>query len=368
MGPVKAISPTVVCVVAVLAPLPFGSAEPFWGAVWCVFLALALVTAPFPTADRRLRPALLLPLFIITAWCVVVALQYTPVGSFLPAGPGWAQAAALLGDHALTPKPAAYGEPPIAGVVPPMAVALALLSGLVCGSQPLFTGRIYLWVATAGLVYAAYGIFAEVTNPTLLLWQEKASYFDEVTGTFVNHNTAATFFGSVTVIWYLWALRQMRYWFDFSRWSDVGYVARKLKALKFGQIWLTLAFLVVLATTLMTRSRAGSLLTLAALGLATGLYFGREMKTGRRRLIGLAALAVAGILLLAIAGGQLEHRIETQGVSTPAGGIRGCHRFRSSRTIRGWAPAWGLLRGYSRPTGRPPVAFGASGITPIRPR
>jgi O-antigen ligase len=84
--------------------------------------------------------------------------------------------------------------------------------------------------------------------------------------------------------------------------------------LKFRHIWVSLAFLVVLATTLMTRSRAGALLTLAALGLVTVLYFGREIKTGRRRLTGLTAAAGIGLLFVAIAGGQLEHRIETQGV------------------------------------------------------
>ena len=304
--------PTLVCVVVVLAPLPFGSAAPFWGAVWCALLGVALlVSGPI---DARLRVPILLLLSVVVAWCAVVALQYMPAGSLLPAGPGWDQARQLLGDHPLTPKLAVYGEIPIAAVVPPLALVLALLAGFVFGSEASFPPRIYQWVAIAGLVYAGYGIFAELTNPGMLLWREKTAYLDALTATFVNHNTAATFFGSITIIWYLRALREIRRIIDFSRWRGLEYVANKLKGLGFYQIFYAIACFVAMATMFMTRSRAGSLLSLGVLGLVTALYFSRELKSGRRVVVGLAALAVSLVLLLEAAGGQLASEIAARGV------------------------------------------------------
>ena len=306
-------SPGLICVVVVLAPLPFGSAEPFWGAAWCALLGVALIIAPTPT-ERRISAAIFLLLIVAVAWCGVVAMQYAPAGRLLPVGPGWNEASRLLHDHPLVPKFAVYGQIPIAAIVPPLSVILALLAGIVFGSEPTFTPRIYAWVATGGLAYAAYGIFAEVTNPTMLLWREKNAYLDTLTGTFVNHSTAATFFGSIAIIWYLRTLREVRQSLDMSRWRDVPYTFNKLKNLEFYKLGYALAFFLCLATTFMTRSRAGSLLTVTVLGLVTMLYFAREIKAGRRAVIGAGAFAVLVALAISAAGGPLTNELETRGV------------------------------------------------------
>ena len=49
-------------------------------------------------------------------------------------------------------------------------------------------------------------------------------------------------------------------------------------------------------------------------GLVTALYFIRELGSARRLLIGLAGFAIAGAIVLAAAGGQLTHQIETRGL------------------------------------------------------
>jgi O-Antigen ligase len=305
------IGPILVCVVVVLAPLPFGSAEPFWGGVWCALLGIALLVAAPPINDLRQRAAILLILAAVATWCLVVVLQYSPAGSIFPSGPGWDEAGHVV---AVTPRMAAYGQVPIGAVVPALALVLALLAGFVFGSDPTFTPRIYRWVANAGLVYAAYGIFAELTNPTMLLWRQKTSYLDSVTGTFVNHNTAATFFGSIAIIWYLRSLREIRRRFDLTRWSDPGYLVRKIRNLESINVRYMLAFLVLLATTFMTRSRAGSLLTMGVLGVVTMLYFSHMIKSARGVLIGVIALLVLGALAIDLAGGQLKNEITTRGL------------------------------------------------------
>ena len=311
----KNVPPLLVCLVVSLAPLPFGSAEPFWGAVWCALLGVALLLgAGRLGSEVRLRTPILLLLSVVAVWCVIVALQYLPAGLLTSAGPGWVEAGRIIGDHPLVPKLAAYGEIPIAAIVPPLSLVMGLLVGLVFGAEPGFTERIYRWVAIAGLFYAGFSIFSEITNPSMLLWREKIAYVDAITGTFVNHNTAAVFFGAVAIIWYLLTLRELRRRIDFSRWRDPAYILNKLTNQNLFQLGYALAFFFALATTFMTRSRGGSLLTIAMLGLVTALYFIRELGSARRLLIGLVGFAIAGSIVLVAAGGQLTHQIDTRGV------------------------------------------------------
>jgi O-antigen ligase len=306
----RRIGSILVCAVVVLAPLPFGSAEPFWGGVWCSLLGVALLAAP-STVNAHQRIAVWLILLVAAAWCLVVAIQYAPLDSQLRPGPGWDEAGRLL---TVNPKIAAYGQIPIAAVVPPLALVLAMLVGLAFASEPNFTPTVFGCVANAGIVYAAYGIFAELTNPNMLLWRQKTAYIDFVTGTFVNHNTAATFFGSIAIIWYARFLREIRRRFDLVRWRDVRYVIRKLSNLESTQIRYALVFFVLLATTFMTRSRAGSLLTLVALCIVTWLYFNQALRTISRGMVAAIVLSAFAALAIALAGGRLASEIETRGL------------------------------------------------------
>jgi len=311
----KNVAPLLVCLVVSLAPLPFGSAEPFWGAVWCALLGVALLLGAGRLGSASsLRTPILLLLSVVAVWCVIVALQYLPAGLLTAAGPGWVEAGHIMGDHPLVPKLAAYGEIPIAALVPPLSLVMGLLVGLVFGAEPRFTERIYRWVAIAGLLYAAFSIFSEITNPTMLLWREKIAYVEALTGTFVNHNTAAVFFGSVAIIWYLLAMRELRRTVDLSRWREPTYIFNKLRNQNVFQLGYGLACFFALASTFMTRSRGGSLLTVAMLGLVTALYFIRELGSARRLLIALAGFATAGAIVLVAAGGQLTHQIESRGI------------------------------------------------------
>jgi hypothetical protein len=300
-----------VLAVLVLAPLPFGAAEPFWGAMWCAIMAAALLFAAPTLGNAKLRTTLNVSYLVIAIWCAIVFVQFTSTGDFMPTGPGWDQAGRIIN---VVPKAAAYRDIPIGAVVPPLALALALNTGLVFGSETGFTPRAYSCAALAGLAYAGYGVFAELTNPTMLLWREKTAYLNSVTGTFVNHNTAATFFGSIALIWYLRSLREFRRWFDLTRWQDLKYTAKKLKDLQSNQIGYLIAFLILLATTLMTRSRAGSLLTMAVLGLTTILYFSHEIVSFRRLWTAVCVFMALCIFVILIVGGQFASELETRGV------------------------------------------------------
>ena len=149
--------------------------------MWCALLGVAiLLGAGRLGAASSLRTPILLLFSVVAVWCVVVALQYLPAGLLTSAGPGWVEAGHILGDHPLVPKLAAYGEIPIAAIVPPLSLVMGLLVGLVFGAEPGFTERIYRWVAVAGLLYAGFSIFSEITNPNMLLWREKIAYLERL--------------------------------------------------------------------------------------------------------------------------------------------------------------------------------------------
>ncbi|RKI36039.1 O-antigen ligase domain-containing protein, partial [Corallococcus sp. AB049A] len=60
--------------------------------------------------------------------------------------------------------------------------------------------RLLKLVAFAGVCYALHGIFSQLLLPDTLLWRPKEFYLQYATGTFVNRNTAATFWGSCSLI------------------------------------------------------------------------------------------------------------------------------------------------------------------------
>ncbi len=108
-------------------------------------------------------------------------------------------------------------------------------------------------------------------------------------------------------------MREIRHRFDLPRWRDLNYVARKLSDLETAQIASVIAFFVLLATTFMTRSRAGSLLTIGVLGLVSVLYFSHAIRSSRHLLIGVALLTIFGGLAIDVVGGRFTNEIETRG-------------------------------------------------------
>src|SRR5437899_2965753 len=74
----------------------------------------------------------------------------------------------------------------------------------VFGLAPLFFGSVdQVWVAIwTILLLAIYGLVALALTPDMLLWAPKTAYLGNLTATFVNHNTAATFVGAGVILWF----------------------------------------------------------------------------------------------------------------------------------------------------------------------
>jgi O-antigen ligase len=295
-------------------PLLFGSREPTTIAAWCAILGVGLAIA----STRRLQGGHLLLLggigIIVLCFGFVLHEQLSDhpwVASFNPI---WAKASDALGKQLVPSVSIVRGEPLFA-LGHPLANILALVLGLIVGVDSDRARRGIRVMAWAGVGYAAYGFLAFAVDPGHILWREKTAYLGNLTATFINRNTAATYFGSCTVVWLVLLMGAIR------RNLPPGPVVWKMlprrllrKTRKEILICFVMLF-VCLSAMFMTGSRGGVLISLGTMILTFMIYFGRDLPRGIGFMMVLLVCAAIGLLLLQILGGNVSHRIDMGGLS-----------------------------------------------------
>lgn len=310
--------------VFMLAPLPFGSAETVWICVWTILLAFSLATADLrsTTVDDFY---LLLPLFaVLVVVAAVITMQLWPNPFFHQADAAWAVARDAMGGN-LAGRVSITANGPWLAFGYPLLLVLAFTRAVYIGTDADDARQLLRILAWTGLAYAVYGILAEIGDPTTLLFRRKEAYLGFVTGTFVNRNTAATFFGSCALLFLLPLLR-----FIYRQDRPNRPPSRRTTALIAYYLASPLAlgggFVVCLVATAMTGSRAGLLLLILTVFLATALFFA-PLRVGKFRRWGwLAGVAVALLLLFQLVGGAVAGRILTYGLVDE-------QRFTAYRTV-----------------------------------
>ena len=194
--------------VFVMAPLPFGSAETVWICIWTVLLAFSLITADLRSTtvdDGRLLSPLFAVLIVVGA---VITMQLWPNPAFHQADPAWAAARAITGGD-LPDRVSITANGPWLAFGYPLLFALAFTRAVYLAANAEDARLLLRILAWAGLGYALYAILAGIGDPTTLLFRRKEAYLGFVTGTFVNRNTAATFFGTCALLFLAPLLRLM---------------------------------------------------------------------------------------------------------------------------------------------------------------
>lgn len=299
------LSSAILLAVVALAPLPFGLTAPLPIAIVCIGLAISLLAADFRPLERAHILRLLPALIAVTAYFAVAFIQVHPSGSTIggPA-PIWREAAGLL-EIPMPAIPSWSVAGPWAALGPSIAFTLALVRSAVLCADRHQAARLLGCVIVSGLAYAVYGIVAHLTEPDMLLWRPKTAYLDAVTGTFVNRNTAATYWGSCAIVCLSVALGQIR-----GVNSGAVSVAYRRPVIVASLAGLGLC-LVALA---MTGSRAGTVLTFGGLALAGGLWL-TGAETHRRSRWSKAVLGLAALLLIVqVLGGIVANRVREHGV------------------------------------------------------
>jgi O-antigen ligase len=296
------------------APLPFGSRDATTISFWCVLLGIAAVSASVRGLGKPQQTLLLGIGFIVACYGFVLHEQLSDRPWIASPHPIWAEASALLGVE-ITPSVSIAKFEPFYSLGPTLAAILALTLGLIVGSDRSRARQLLLVAGWSGVGYALYGILSTLLAPTMILWREKWSGVGSVTGTFINKNTAATYFGSCAAIWLLILSERIR------QRLPKGPLQRK----HFSDVFLTkmhknvvfafLAFFSCFMALLMTGSRAGVLVSLLIFVAAFSVFFRRDLpkRTGLAWL--LAGATGVALLMVQLLGGQVNRRFDTQALA-----------------------------------------------------
>ena len=289
----------------VLAPLPFASVETWsWGFIAAAVGAL-LIAWSIELMRTRRRPEIglrrtwpyVLGFLAVVGWA---AFQASPLAPEAWRHPLWDSAAGVLGAD-------------IAGRISldPAATRAALTRLLAYGGifwlalqygQDARRARTAVFaLCLAGLAYALYGLVIAFTGARMVLWYDKVAYVNDLTSTFVNRNSYATYAGLGLLCTTALLVKMIADSFASSSSRRVR-LRRFLEELA-GRGWILLLGWAAIATALLlTHSRAGLLSTaLGFLALILTVGFTRTVKARYAALIGALPL-IAGIAFFSLSG------------------------------------------------------------------
>ena len=298
------------------APFPFGSSDPTTVAAWCIVLGCAAVSASMRGLGGPHKALLLGIGFLVACYGFVLREQLSDLPLIAKPHPLWAEASHVLG-LGLTPSVSLAKYEPFYSLGAPLAAILALTVGLVVGSDRARARQLLFVVGWSGVAYACYGILSNLLDPTMILWHEKEADVGNVTGPFINRNTAATYFGSCAAIWLLILSERIRErlpegplkWKHFSQ----QFLSRVRKPVLIA-FW---AFFSCFMALLMSGSRAGVLVTMFILVAAFTVFFWRDLPKRSRSGLALLVTGASGVALLLVQflGGSVNRRFDMQGLA-----------------------------------------------------
>jgi len=296
------------------APLPFGSRDATTVAVWCILLGIAVVSASVRGLGKPQQALLLGVGFIVACYGFVLHEQLSDSPLIAKPHPLWAEASGLLG-VGLIPSVSIAKYEPFYSLGPPLAAILALTLGLVVGSDRSRARQLLLVVGWSGVAYACYGILSTLVEPTMILWRERRASGGFVTGTFINKNTAATYFGSCAAIWLLILSERIRERLPEGplQWKHVS--QHLLSKARKNVVFAFLAFFVCSMALLMSGSRAGVIVSMLIFVTAFTVFFRRDLP--KRSGVALLVAGATGVALVLVQflGGAVNRHFDTQNLS-----------------------------------------------------
>jgi O-antigen ligase len=257
----------------------------------------------------------LVAIFIV----LCAAAQATPWGHAALSHPIWTETGRFIGDPAGVIAASRYQPLHSVGYVL-LAFAAFICTLVYVRGEARYMTFLHV-VLVSGFVITLFCLVQYSRSPRWLLWAEKQHYIDSFTGTFINPNTAATYFGLLLLLSLSIALRQFedlnlaRLFLAHGRWSR--YEQRRLRAFL---IYAAPVFVFSLAL-LLTRSRAGTVTSLAGAALfsATLVFILLRRRASTLVATGFAFMCLlGGAAWFVLFGGLVVRRLEIEGLTDEA--------------------------------------------------
>jgi O-antigen ligase len=304
----------------VVAPIPFGSNSASFAGCLGLLLTLALLAAAIvPKANRAVARLYGVALFVAVVVVLGALVQTTPWGHAALMNPIWLEAGQFIGGPEGVISASRYQPLHSVGYVLITIAAFVCALVFVRGESRYMTFLHVLLVTGAAVTLFCLVQYSQAPNS--LLWAEKEHYIGSFTGTFINPNTAATYFGLLLLLSVAVALRQLddvtlsRLLLARSRWSL--HEQRRLRAFL---IYAVATFIFALAL-LLTKSRGGIVSSMVGVAVLTTILVFLQL---RRRASRPAAAALTSLCLLGGAalfilfGGLVTRRLEIEGLTDAA--------------------------------------------------
>lgn len=289
---------------AVWTPLPFGSARPWaWGVLAAVVGVLVVLRAAsdFVTQKASDVPArIVVPsgvLFALAiAWAVFQCLPWSPL---VWQHPFWAEAQKLLPGLGMRPAISIDPESSRTAILHLVTYGAIFWLSFRCCQRAASAHALVAAVAAVGTVYAAWGLAVYWSGNHYVLWFTKWAYRDDLTSTFVNRNSYATFTGLALValvgLFLEEVVRKMAL-----RESRRMRLRALVESLTVQFIWVIAGILICATAVLLTHSRGGASASGAGvLGLIVVAGLAPSLRGPWRKWFALAlALGAVGALVL----------------------------------------------------------------------
>ncbi len=302
-----------------IAPLPFASVQPWsWGLMACAAAGLLMawgvkiVTGgQRPAVGIRKIGFILAPFGLAAGWAAVQAMPIAPDTLDHPmwTSAGAALGAALPGTVSLNPSETVS------------ALARLLAYGVIfwlslqhCRSRRR-ARQVFLALTLAGSAYATYGLAVEFSGARTVLWFDKAAYLNNLTSTFINRNSYATYAGLTL----LCAIGMSITLFSGGSGDHLSRRERIRGILDVvtGQGWMMLVACVVIATALLLSESRGGFLSASMAIVALVIAVGATRTAGLRHAVVVAAAVVGiGAALFLFSGGITAERLADTTIET----------------------------------------------------
>jgi O-antigen ligase len=283
------------------------------------FAILAILTRFQPIGSWRASRIQALSIFVLTGLIGYAAFQTLPLPDLGLANGAWTSVSEIVG-----PVNGTISVAP--GMTLDALATLALPFLAFIAGLAFFQGddeALWLWRALAyfGTAYAAFGILQELLFPDQLLFEVKKYYVGYLTATFVNRNTAGTFFGLALLLNLGLAFHELRK-------TRVARFVKKAHDLSISwrsaeMMALVHAFccLIIAMALFLTQSRGAAGATFVALVVAVALMSTRRLTADKpgegfgnwRRYATIAAGLLIVVGLFALFAGRSVYRMQEQG-------------------------------------------------------